>query len=132
MAKKEDVALRASRGRSDKALGYRLKRLRSETMKPTSPPVDQSAEQQDRSVSLELGWGRLLFAQTFETNEELAGACGTRARPGATSPFISATRMCFCPWRRRNSFLTRRTPTGSILRPIARAGVSHAAFLSGG
>lgn len=76
MAKKEDVALRASRGRSDKALGYRLKRLRSETMKPTSAPADQSAEQQDRSVSLELGWGRLLFAQTFETNEELAGTLG--------------------------------------------------------
>ncbi|WP_292899015.1 MULTISPECIES: N-acetylglutaminylglutamine synthetase [unclassified Nitratireductor] len=74
MAKKEDVALRASRGRSDKALGYRLKRLRSETMKPTSAPADQSSAQQDKHVSLELGWGRLLFAQTFDTNEELAGA----------------------------------------------------------
>ena len=74
MAKKEDAALRASRGRSDKALGYRLKRLRSETMKPTSAPADQSSAQQDKHVSLELGWGRLLFAQTFETNEELAGA----------------------------------------------------------
>ncbi|WP_295808834.1 N-acetylglutaminylglutamine synthetase [uncultured Nitratireductor sp.] len=74
MAKKEDVALRASRGRSDKALGYRLKRLRSETMKPSNAPADQVAEQQDKSVSLELGWGRLLFAQTFETNDELADA----------------------------------------------------------
>ncbi|MCV0351393.1 MAG: N-acetylglutaminylglutamine synthetase [Nitratireductor sp.] len=74
MAKKEDVALRASRGRSDKALGYRLKRLRSETMKPTHAPPDEEAARQEKHVSLELGWGRLLFAQTFETNEELAAA----------------------------------------------------------
>ncbi|EKF17650.1 N-acetylglutaminylglutamine synthetase [Nitratireductor pacificus] len=74
MAKKQDVALRASRGRSDKALGYRLKRLRSETMKPTKTHQDADAPEPPSSVSLDLGWGRLLFAQTFSTNEALADA----------------------------------------------------------
>ncbi|MCR4267163.1 N-acetylglutaminylglutamine synthetase [Nitratireductor sp. ZSWI3] len=74
MARKEEVISRASRGRSDKALGYRLKRLRSETMKPTSGRPEAGAPEPDTSVSLDLGWGRLLFAQTFATNEALADA----------------------------------------------------------
>ncbi|UUP18095.1 N-acetylglutaminylglutamine synthetase [Nitratireductor thuwali] len=73
MAKNDDHAARAARGRTDKALGHRLKRLRDETMKPAIGG-EGSGGTPDRDAVLDLGWGRLIFAQTFETNEDIAEA----------------------------------------------------------
>ncbi len=71
MSRKEDVGTRNRQGRSDKALGHRLKRLRTETMKPA---ITHGESDEQPSVALELGWGRLLFAQTFESNEAIVKA----------------------------------------------------------
>lgn len=59
--------------RSDKALGHRLRRFRSQSMKP---PMTHRAEGKDmrRSAVLDCGWGRLLFAQTFPDQEKLVDA----------------------------------------------------------
>lgn len=64
----------AHRGRSDKALGHRLKRLRSEIMNPAPGQGEREDAKQAKSVALDLGWGRLLFAQTYESNRALADA----------------------------------------------------------
>ncbi|WP_425248528.1 N-acetylglutaminylglutamine synthetase [Chelativorans salis] len=74
MAKHDEQAGRAHRGRTDKALGHRLKRLRSETMKPASGHGEGEEDKQAKSVALEMGWGRLLFAQTYPTNAEIVEA----------------------------------------------------------
>lgn len=74
MAKKDEAAQRAHRGRSDKALGHRLKRMRSEAVTPTPPSGEGGADEQHESVALDLGWGRLLFAQTFPSNAALVEA----------------------------------------------------------
>lgn len=61
---------RNGNGRSERALDHRLKRLRAQA----KAPIEQSgsgAEPMRRSVALDCGWGRLIFAQTFATNEDI-------------------------------------------------------------
>lgn len=68
------MARKNGSGRMEKALDHRLKRLRVNSMKR---PVDQTgdcSEPARKSVVLDCGWGRLIFAQTFETNEEIVEA----------------------------------------------------------
>ncbi|HEU4986814.1 MAG TPA: N-acetylglutaminylglutamine synthetase [Rhizobiaceae bacterium] len=74
MSKRAEATIRAPRSRNDKALGYRLKRLRDESMKPAIGHGENGSAESPKSVAVDLGWGRLLFAQTFETNAELAEA----------------------------------------------------------
>jgi GNAT-family acetyltransferase (TIGR03103 family) len=62
------------RGRTDKALGHRLRRLRNESMKPRIDMHENGPEKEDKDVAVDCGWGRLLFAQTFETNQKLVEA----------------------------------------------------------
>ncbi|MDN2565866.1 N-acetylglutaminylglutamine synthetase [Aquibium sp. A9E412] len=74
MARHDDAGARA-KGRGDRAIRHRLQRLRSESMKPTiGAPHERPDSEQPKAVSLDLGWGRLLFAQTFEDNVSIAEA----------------------------------------------------------
>jgi len=64
------VGTRGSGGRNEGALDHRLRRLRLHSMKA---PIDSGgAEDAAREpVVLDCGWGRLIFAQTFTSNEEI-------------------------------------------------------------
>ncbi len=74
MAKRSAGDDKNTRGRTDKALGHRLLRLRNESMKPRFDRHESGAEVQATDVAVDCGWGRLIFAQTFETNQSLVDA----------------------------------------------------------
>ncbi|MDZ5700110.1 N-acetylglutaminylglutamine synthetase [Chelativorans sp. M5D2P16] len=74
MGKQDEAVSRSQRGRTDKALGHRLKRLRNEAMKPADARGDGGKGGRPTAVALDLGWGRLLFAQTFADNEQIVEA----------------------------------------------------------
>jgi GNAT-family acetyltransferase (TIGR03103 family) len=74
MAKRPAGDEKTVRGRTDKALGHRLRRLRNESMKPRIDMHEEGAQAQGVDVAVDCGWGRLLFAQTFETNQKLVEA----------------------------------------------------------
>ncbi len=65
---------RAARSRSDKALAHRLRRLRNESMKPRIDIPESGSDAQQEAAVVDCGWGRLIFAQTFPTNESLVEA----------------------------------------------------------
>lgn len=73
MPKRDEAATRTQRVRSEKALGHRLKRMRAQAMKPAIVHGD-AEEELSESVALDLGWGRLLFAQTYPGNDEIVEA----------------------------------------------------------
>jgi len=52
-------------------MAHRMQRLREHGLKP---PVEHDQEPSGENVTLECGWGRLLFSHTFRTPEELAAA----------------------------------------------------------
>ncbi len=58
--------------RKDKAAGYRLQRMRTDSMKPAIGRTDDHQPEPGENVALDLGWGRLIFAQTFKTNDDIA------------------------------------------------------------
>lgn len=58
-------------GRTEKALDHRLRRLRVHSMKGPIDEGGEAATPMRQSVVLDCGWGRLIFAQTFMTNEEI-------------------------------------------------------------
>jgi GNAT-family acetyltransferase (TIGR03103 family) len=70
MGRREEAGLR--KGRSDKALGYRLKRLRNEANQPSVGLPESESGEMAGSTALDLGWGRLIFAQTFSSNAGIA------------------------------------------------------------
>lgn len=74
MAKNPGGDDRQPRSRSDKALAHRLKRLRAESMKPPMGLSDAETEAREENASVDCGWGRLLFAQTFSEPETLIEA----------------------------------------------------------
>src|SRR5690606_22891668 len=61
-------------GRMEKALDHRLRRLRVHSMEQPIDESDDTAEPMRKSVVLDCGWGRLIFAQTFASNEEIVEA----------------------------------------------------------
>lgn len=63
----------AERGRTDKALGHRLRRMRNETMNPIAQH-DQAAAAPKPNASIDCGWGRLHFCQTYDDNEAIVDA----------------------------------------------------------
>jgi GNAT-family acetyltransferase (TIGR03103 family) len=65
---------RRHRARSDGQMGVRLKRMRDESLKP---PIGSAGGGQDApkpSAKLDCGWGQLIFAQTFDSNEGIVEA----------------------------------------------------------
>ncbi|WP_344359675.1 hypothetical protein, partial [Brachybacterium phenoliresistens] len=58
----------------DKALGHRLQRMRTQSMKPVIAQSRDGEEAMKKNVVLDCGWGRLLFDQTFEDKTELINA----------------------------------------------------------
>ena len=74
MAKRSAGDDKNVRGRTDKALGHRLRRLRNESMKPRIDMHETGVEPQSTDVAVDCGWGRLLFSQTYETNQKLVEA----------------------------------------------------------
>ncbi|WEX08217.1 N-acetylglutaminylglutamine synthetase [Chelativorans sp. AA-79] len=73
MTKALGTGRKASAGRGDKALDHRLRRLRAQSKAPIEKTAD-GAEPMLRSVALDCGWGRLIFAQTYPSNEEIIEA----------------------------------------------------------
>ncbi len=62
---------RGAGGRSQ----YRLDKMRRRSLQPPPPAGPQAlTDTVEKNVSLDCGWGRLHFAQTFESMEELADA----------------------------------------------------------
>src|SRR5690606_13887228 len=58
-------------GRPKDSAGHRLKRMRDQTLKP---PIEDRGHRGEPAVSdaaLECGWGRLIFAQTFNEPERI-------------------------------------------------------------
>ena len=64
---------RPSRGRSDKSLAHRLRRLRSESPVSAGEEAPGSARPK-ANASVDCGWGRLLFAHTFASPSGLIDA----------------------------------------------------------
>lgn len=58
------------RMRSDKALAHRLKGMRAEAMQPFAGPVAGDSAPRE-AASVDCGWGRLIFAQTFAEPADL-------------------------------------------------------------
>ncbi|WP_433956534.1 N-acetylglutaminylglutamine synthetase [Brevundimonas diminuta] len=67
----------ASDPRHARSLAHRLKRLRHESLKPRVESGDEAPIQ--TNAVLDCGWGRLLFAQTFETAPPLIDALRAEA-----------------------------------------------------
>ncbi|HET9664739.1 MAG TPA: hypothetical protein VFP00_10990, partial [Burkholderiales bacterium] len=68
------MAKRHSGMRSEKGLDHRLRRLRVHSM---NAPIDEGRDSGKRpreQVVLDCGWGSLIFAQTFKTNEDIVAA----------------------------------------------------------
>ncbi|WP_166015826.1 MULTISPECIES: N-acetylglutaminylglutamine synthetase [Chelativorans] len=72
MTKTSGANRKGSAGRSDKALDHRLRRLRAHAKAPIERMGE--GEQMRRSVALDCGWGRLIFAQTYTSNEGIIEA----------------------------------------------------------
>lgn len=62
---------RMQRFRSDKAVAHRLKRQRFESLRKTGQSHEEGPSP---SACVDCGWGRLIFAQTFDDSAELAAA----------------------------------------------------------
>lgn len=58
--------------RAERSAHHRLEKMRAQSL--TAGPTDPSAEGAERNVAVDCGWGRVLFAQTFEGTERLVEA----------------------------------------------------------
>ena len=67
----KDDTRKASRPRDER---YRLKRMRAEAMKPMAKNGAAGMGGMRENFELECGWGRLIFGQTFTSNEALLDA----------------------------------------------------------
>jgi GNAT-family acetyltransferase (TIGR03103 family) len=74
MARRRNEGARSTRPRGEKALRHRLERMRAEFMKPPVAVTSDGNRPSRCSVALDCGWGRLIFAQTFPSNEALVEA----------------------------------------------------------
>lgn len=76
MSRKRNGEVRALVSRPDKAMGHRLQRMRTESMKPSIGHGRGDQEAMRQSVALDCGWGRLIFSQTYPDNESIVAALG--------------------------------------------------------
>lgn len=65
---------RLQRVRSDKAVAHRLKRKRIESLQRSGRMGHPDDEKAEASAVIDCGWGRLIFAQTFDDAGELVSA----------------------------------------------------------
>jgi hypothetical protein len=80
---------------------HRLKRKRAESQRVRA----LISTKHDRTPSLDCGWGRLIFAHTFDKPADIAERCAPRAPTGATSPSTSRAACRAGDRRRRSLFL---------------------------
>jgi GNAT-family acetyltransferase (TIGR03103 family) len=73
MKKAAGESRKTGTARSERALDHRLKRLRAQAKAPIER-IGRDASAMRRSVALDCGWGRLIFAQTFEANADIVDA----------------------------------------------------------
>ena len=73
MGKSVGSKKKSGASRADRPLDHRLRRLRVHSMKE-QPGSDDRAPVEQESVILDCGWGRLLFAQTFRSDDALIEA----------------------------------------------------------
>lgn len=132
MRKTGEVDMTRQKAKGRKAFSHRLTRLRT----PESAGFYQEhahghdkagSEDRKQDVVVDCGWGRLLFAQTFETNEAIVEALRGKRQRAATSSFTSAIPMYCCHSHHMRYFSIRRIHTGLNLRPIDRAGDGYVA-----
>lgn len=74
MSKARPSEDRHPRGRSDKSLAHRLRRLRSESPVLSGDDAALGSAKPKGEASVDCGWGRLLFAHTFASPEALVDA----------------------------------------------------------
>jgi len=73
--KGKDGARSGARERQGRdAYAHRLKRMREQGLKPPVPPHGEEAERMASEFALDCGWGRLVFAQTFDNTEAMISA----------------------------------------------------------
>src|SRR5690606_35031826 len=70
MNKGSSAGRKVASGRNERALDHRLRRLRAQAKAPIEQ-AEGGREPMRRSVALDCGWGRLIFAQTFSSNEAI-------------------------------------------------------------
>ena len=68
------------RVRGDSSMHMRLKRMRDESLKPPIAQPGGSLHSPRPSTVLDCGWGKLIFAQTFGTNEAIVEALRAEGR----------------------------------------------------
>ncbi|MGH6761086.1 MAG: N-acetylglutaminylglutamine synthetase [Phyllobacterium sp.] len=68
------------KNREPRALDHRLRRLRDQSMQPPITHGDGDGPMMKTNVAFDCGWGRLIFAQTFGSNEAIVE---TLSREGA-------------------------------------------------
>ena len=56
------------------AYAHRLKRMREKGLKPPIAPHGEEAAQMTPEFALDCGWGRLVYAQTFEDSDAMVAA----------------------------------------------------------
>lgn len=74
MTKSRTAEARRHAGTAERALGHRLKRLRTESQKPPIGHHPGESTPTRQSVALDCGWGRLIFSQTYPDNASIIGA----------------------------------------------------------
>ncbi|MBO6717692.1 MAG: N-acetylglutaminylglutamine synthetase [Rhizobiaceae bacterium] len=72
--------VRHKRGRGDGSMHMRLKRMRDESLKPPIAAAGATDETPKSSAVLDCGWGNLIFAQTFDSNEGIVEALRSERR----------------------------------------------------
>lgn len=65
---------KAARETGSREYSHRLKRMREHGLKPPIAVLGDDAEEMKRDFALDLGWGRLVFAQTFDTTKAMVDA----------------------------------------------------------
>src|SRR5690606_16988542 len=76
----EETIMSATNGRRGReAYGHRLRRMREHGMKPPLSSRGAGGKAPRRNATIDCGWGRLIFGQTFENTDELVAALAAEA-----------------------------------------------------
>ena len=78
----EGKKVSSRRQRNDGQMSVRLKRMRGESLKPPIASAEDG-EIVRPHATLDCGWGKLIFAQTFKTNEGVVEALRAERNAGS-------------------------------------------------